>query len=207
MRLLLMIVVVVLGSSAVAAPPDPKVVASAKTLISGYEKVPNAGDWARIGSPEEVSAALMALAQTERTLMSARATASLGFFARSDVRVFLEARLDDRALHPSLRGKAAIALAGAFGDDAAEVIAPLFTAAEPELREDAIRAYRRMLGPAAERFLLARASREPDRRLADLMLTASGAIVSERLRLSTLNALDARVLGLPAIADPGPVRR
>jgi len=205
------LLVLVLGQAALAAPPAPapdrQIVASAKTLLSGYEAVPSATDWARVGPAEQVAAALMALVQSERTIIAARATSSLDHFARPEVRVFLEARLDDHNLPLTLRGKAAIALAGAFGDDAADAIAPLFAAREPELREDAIRAYRRMVGPAAERFLLGRAAREPDPRLADLMKQASGRIVAVRMQKSVDQTLDMRVLSLPGIDDPGPVIR
>lgn len=202
-----LVIVMVLGSTTLAAAPDPKVVASVKTLLSGYEKVPTAADWAKAGTPEQVASALMQLATTERPVFAARATSSLGHFRSDEVRVFLQSRLTDRALHVTLRGKAAIALAGAFGDDAADTIAPLFAAPEVELREDAIRAFRRFAGTAADRFLLKRAGVEPDQRLADLMLQASGTIAAERMKRSLDRTLAPELLTMPSIDDPGPVQR
>ncbi|MFO0746122.1 MAG: hypothetical protein U1F43_10670 [Myxococcota bacterium] len=198
--------------SALAAPsPSGPTPDQVRTLLSGYEKVPSADDWARLGPPEAVSAELVRIASGARAdahaLLAARATSSLAHFPLPSVRAFLEARVRDTSARPQLRGKAAIALARAFGDAAAPAIASLFAAGDADLREDAIRAYRQLVSPAAERFVLARAAREPLPRLAGLMREAGQAIASERQQRKNDRRLDPTLESTPDIADPGPVAR
>lgn len=202
-------------SSGRASPPDPQsapapseVERRVRALLSGYEHVPTADDWARAGSPEEVSAALLAIAASPngQTLTAARATSSLAHFPRPEVASFLEARLADARAHVSLRGKAAIALAAGFGDDKAGVIAGLFASRDEALREDAVRAFRLLVSPAAERFLEARVALEPSERLRGVMGEARAAIAEKREARLKEGKLPDRLRDLPPIADPGPIR-
>jgi len=197
-----------LAAAPALAAPSPELVAQVKTLVSGYERVPTVADWARVGRPEDVAAALMTLAAGDKVVLAARATSSLTHFPQGEVRRFLEGRVADEALRGTLRGKAAIALAGAFGDDAASVIVPLFTSPDPDVREDAIRAFARLASSSSERFLRARATREPAPRLAERMRATALEIAAERARREALPAgrPDRVVPSLPDLTDPGPVR-
>lgn len=190
------------------APAESEVDRRVKELLSGYEHVPSAEDWARIGTPEEVSAALVRIAASPegQTLTAARATSSLANFPRPEVARFLEQRIADPKAHPSLRGKAAIALAAGFGDAQAGAIAPLFASRDEALREDAIRAFKRLVSPAAERFLEARARLEPSERLRTVMGEARAAIAEAREARIKEGKLPDQIRDLPAIADPGPIR-
>jgi len=202
-------------SSGRASPPDPQsapaesdVERRVRELLSGYEHVPTAEDWARAGTPEEVSAALVRIAGNAggQTLTAARATSSLAHFPRPEVAAFLEQRLADPKAHVSLRGKAAIALAAGFGDDKAGVIAGLFASPDEALREDAIRAFRLLVSPAAERFLDARAKVEPSERLRTVMSEARAVIADKREARTKEGKLPDRIRDLPPISDPGPIR-
>lgn len=202
-------------SSGRASPPDDppapvmsEVEARVLELLSAYEHVPTPEDWQRIGTPEEVSAALVAIADKPdgKTLIAARATSSLAHFPRPEVGAFLERRLSDAKVHASLRGKAAIALAVGFGDAKAKAIAPLFTSPDEALREDAVRALSRLVSPAAERFLENREKVEPSERLRGVMRDARGTIATRRQERTRDNSYPKELDALPAIDDPGPVK-
>ena len=195
-----------------ANPPDPTEQAEVDQrvldLLSGYEHVPTPEDWARIGTPEEVAAALIRVAKNPqgRTLAAARATSSLAHFPRPEVATFLEARLVDTKVAPALRGKAAIALAAGFGDSKAKLIAPLFASPDEALREDAVRAFKRLASPAAERFLETRAKVEPSEHVRGAMIDAKLEIAKTRdARLKT-NTYRKDLDQLAPINDPGPIR-
>lgn len=188
-----------------SAPKDAaraaEVEARVRALLSGYELVPKAEDWDKVGSAEEVSAAFMAIAEKPegQTVTAARALASLGRYPRPEVATFLEARVVDERLPVGLRGKAALALAVAFADAKADVVATLFASPDEALREDGVRAFRKLGSGAAERFLEARMKVEPSPRLKDAMVDAARAIGATRARG-----------GVPErgpVKDPGPIRR
>lgn len=199
-----------------ASPPDPsgpsgpkdpgaaraaEVEARVRALLSGYELVPKAEDWDKVGSAEEVSAALMAIAGKPegQTVTAARALSSLGRYARPEVAAFLEARVIDVQWPAALRGKAALALAVAFADTKADVVATLFSSPDEALREDGVRAFRKLGSGAAERFLEVRMKVEPSPRLRDAMAEAAKVIGATRARG-----------GVPErgpLKDPGPIRR
>jgi hypothetical protein len=195
-----------------AAAPEPEptglVDQRVRELLSGYEYVPSAADWARIGTPAEVAAALMRLAAKPegQTLAAVRATSSLAYFPRPEVATFLEKRIGDDTLSPTLRGKAAIALGLGFGDAKAKVIAPLFAASDEGLREDAIRAFKTFSSPAAERFLEARLAVEPSERLRAVMTEAKSRIIAMREAKTKANTYGRDLEQLAPISDPGPVR-
>jgi hypothetical protein len=177
-------------------------------MLSGYEHVPTAEDWARAGTPSEVSAVLVKIASAPagQTVIALRATSSLAHFPRPEVSSFLESTLGNTQLGSAHRGKAAIALAAGFGDPKAPVIAPLFASPDPSLREDAIRAFRRFVSTAAERFLEARSKVEPSEHLRSEMNAARLAIVEARAALEKDRRLPENIRDLPPIADPGAVR-
>jgi len=198
-------------SSGRASPPDDPAVTvdqRVKDMLSGYEHVPSAADWARVGTPEEVSAALVRIAAKPegQTLAAARATSSLSFFPRPEVARFLEQRIADPKALAALRGKAAIALAGGFGDEKARVIAPLFTSLDDALREDAIRAFQRFASPAAERFLDERLKVEPTEHLRTAITDAKTRIAETRAVRTKANTYPQQLDDLPQITDPGPLR-
>ncbi|MCC6620689.1 MAG: hypothetical protein IT385_05515 [Deltaproteobacteria bacterium] len=207
----LVALVIASASGVRAAPPDPR--ASVATMLAGYEHVPSAADWARVGPPAEVAAALMDVAHTGKVIAAARATSSLAHFPRPEVQAFLAARVGDAALRPTLRGKAAIALGRAFGDAAAPTIAPLFASPDPDLREDAIRAFASFATSASESFLRARATKDPVPRLGERMRTTAERIAGERARRLLVTPDGPTLLVDPdqevdvTIEDPGPVRR
>lgn len=179
---------------------------SIETLLSGYEKVPTGDDWARLGSRDAVAAELVQLADgAAASVMAARATASLGHFPTPVVWFFLERRVGDASVAAMLRGKAAIALARAFGDAAAPVVARLFAERDADLREDGLRAWRFMVSPSAERFISARAAREPSPRLAARMRDAGALVARERQARRDDRKLDPSLEAMAEIADPGPV--
>jgi len=202
-----------------AAPSDPR--ASIETMLAGYEHVPTAADWARLGEPDAVVAVLVDLTRTGRTLTAARATSSLAHFPRPEVRSFLAARVADPTLRATLRGKAAIALARAFGDAVAPTIAPLFASPDPDLREDAIRAFAPFTSIAAEAFLRSRAGMDPASRLAERMRATADRIAGARARRMLITPSGPGLLLAPdldptlgsdrtvevEIEDPGPVLR
>lgn len=190
----------------VAAEP---IIDRVRALLSGYEHVPTGADWARVGPSEEVAAALMSIASeaNARTITAARATSSLAYFPRPEVAGFLEARVGDERLSPSLRGKSAIALAAAFKDERADRIAVLFASEDEGLREDGVRAFRHMLSPAAETFLAGREPLEPNERLRGEMANTRRGIATRRVEAERAGGVSDAVLKRPAIADPGPVRR
>lgn len=199
------------SSGRAAAPepePDGAVDQRVRQLLNGYEYVPTAADWARAGTPAEVSAALMRLAAKPegQTLAAVRATSSLAYFPRPEVATFLEGRVGNEALSPTLRGKAAIALGLAFGDAKAKVIAPLFASPDEGLREDAIRAFKTFSSPAAERFLDARLAVEPSDRLRGAMSDAKARIVAMREAKTKANTYGRELDQLAPIPDPGPIR-
>jgi hypothetical protein len=192
-------------------PPDTQdsVEARVEALLSGYEMVPSAEDWARAGTPQEVSAALMHIAERPagKTLMASRALSSLAHFPRPEVASFLEARVGDGALPAGLRGKAAIALAAGFGDAKAGVVAPLFASPDEDLRDNAVRAFKHFLSPAAEAFLEARAAVEPAERLRGVMRAARDHIADTRAARTKASSYPKELDALPPLADPGPVRK
>jgi len=198
-------------SSGRASPPDDPVASEidqrVRDLLSGYEYVPSPEDWARIGKPEDVSAALIRIAGKPegQTLSAARATSSLAHFPRPEVATFLEGRIKDPKALATLRGKAAIALAVGFGDEKASVIAPLFANSDEALRDDAIRAFRRLSSPEAERFLDARAKLEPVEHLRSSMLNAQTQIALTRDEQTRAKTYPKKNDELPAIRDPGPI--
>lgn len=199
-------------SSGRASPPDDPVASDidqrVRDLLSGYEYVPTPADWARVGTPEEVSAALVRIAAKPegQTLSAARATSSLAHFPRPEVATFLEKRIADPKAPAALRGKAAIALASGFGDEKAPVIAPLFASSDEALREDAIRAFKRFASPSAERFLDARAKIEPAEHLRIAMSDAKTQIALTREEQTKASKYSKKIDELPAITDPGPIR-
>jgi hypothetical protein len=187
---------------------DTALMERVRALLSGYEHVPTAEAWAKVGDAAEVSQALMAIATEPgaRTITAARATSSLGFFPRPEVATFLVQRTGDERLDATLRGKAAIALGLAFGDEHADALAPLFANPDAGLREDAARAFRHLLSPAAERFLEARIDKEPAPHIRESMAGARLQIVEKRKAAEDRGALSDRVKSRPALKDPGPVR-
>jgi hypothetical protein len=205
------------SSSVHASPPadgpadvaaNTEVEARVRALLSGYEHVPTAEDWARAGTPAEVAATLIRLASTPsgQTVTALRATSSLAHFPRPEVARFLGDLLADATRLSAHRGKAAIALAAGFGDAKAGLIAPLFASPDEALREDAIRAFRRLLSPSAERFLGERMKAEPSERLRGEIASARAAIGEARSALERQGGLPAGVRDLPPIPDPGQVR-
>lgn len=216
----LMMVVPACCSSGRASPPDlppegpppedtpAAIEARVEAMLSGFERVPTADDWARAGTPQEVSTALMHIASQPqgRTLLAARALSSLAHFPRTEVARFLEARIADAKLRASLRGKAAIALAAGFGDAKADRVIPLLAEPDASLREDAIRAFRHFVSPSAERFLEARQVNEPDPRLQRVMAGTRSHIAERRAARIGAKTYPAELDRLPALTDPGPVR-
>lgn len=83
-------------------------------LLAGYEYVPTASDWARVG--DEAIPVLLKRADDDRRdlLDRARAVSSLGHFPTKAVRAWLTALRDDPAVAPVLRRKARAALDHAF---------------------------------------------------------------------------------------------
>lgn len=194
-----------------ASPPDDPATSidqRVKDMLSGYEHVPSPADWARVGTPDEVSAALMRIAAKPagQTLAAARATSSLAHFPRPAVATFLEQRIADPKAPSALRGKAAIALASGFGDEKARFIAPLFTSNDEALREDAVRAFKLFASPAAERFLDTRFNVEPVEHLRTAITDAKTKIAQTRDARTKANNYPKQLEELPAIVDPGPIK-
>lgn len=187
---------------------DAALVERVRALLSGYEHVPSAEDWKKVGEPADVAAALMAIAAepNAKTMTAARATSSLGFFPRPEVSAFLVSRMADEKLAPTLRGKAAIAVGLAFGDERADEIAALLSSPDAGLREDAVRAFRHLMSPAAERFLEGRVAQEPMAHIRQSMAAAKGQIAAARKAAEDGGSLSDRVKNRPALRDPGPVR-
>ncbi len=193
------------GDGATASELEARV----RALLSGYEHVPTAEDWARIGPADEVARILMALVDepNAKTVFAARATSSLALFPRAEVGRFLQRRVGDEGLAATLRGKAGIALAAAFQDEFADDVAVLFASPDEGLREDGIRAFRLMVSPAAESFMAARAEVEPSARLKAEMVDTKGRISTRRADAQQKGALPDTLTKRPAVKDPGPVRR
>lgn len=196
------------GEPQVVEAKDAALVERVRALLSGYEHVPSEQDWQKLGDPADVAAALMAIATepNARTMTAARATSSLGFFPRPEVATFLVGRMADERLAATLRGKAAIAAGMAFGDERADEIAALLSSPDATLREDAVRAFRHLMSPAAERFLEGRMAAEPMAHIRDAMGAAKAQIASARKAAEDRGSLSDRVKNRPALRDPGPVR-
>lgn len=196
------------GEPQVVEARDAALVERVRAMLSGYEHVPGAEDWQKVGEPADVAAALMAIATepNAKTMTAARATSSLGFFPRPEVATFLVGRMADERLAATLRGKAAIAAGLAFGDERADEIAALMSSPDAGLREDAVRAFRHLMSPAAERFLEGRVGQEPMAHIRESMASAKAQIVSARKAAEDRGALSDRVKNRPALRDPGPVR-
>ena len=179
-----------------------------RAMLGGYEHVPTAEEWAKLGKPEDVAAALMALATEPgvKTVTAARATSSLGYFPRPEVSTFLVARMGNEQLPATLRGKAAIAAALAFGDDRADEIAALLSSPDAGLREDAVRAFGHLVSPAAERFIEARLTTEPEAHIRAAMTSAKSRIADTRKAAEGRGALPDKVKNRPTLRDPGPIR-
>jgi len=197
------------GSNGGDGPTASELEVRVKALLSGYEHVPSAEDWARVGPPDEVARALMGFVSEPgaKTVFAARATSSLAFFPRPEVGRFLEGRVTDERLPATLRGKAGIALAAAFQDEFADQVAVLFTSPDEGLREDGIRAFRLMVSPAAESFMSARAELEPSARLKAEMVDTKSRIAARRADALQKGALPETVTKRPAVKNPGPLRR
>lgn len=162
--LLAAMVATTLGAPASAAAPGPTMAPgpTIETLLSGYEYVPTAEDWARAGSPAEVAAELMRIADDPtQGVQRQRALSSLAHFPGPATEAFLSARAGDPATPTRLRGKALIAWGFVARDRAAPMIAAFLTEPDAGLREDAVRALRVMAAPEVEAFLAARVAREP----------------------------------------------
>jgi hypothetical protein len=89
----------------------PDVAERVKVLLSGFEKVPTAEEWAAAVDPAEVAQALVAVANGDKEAMTtrARAVSALGFFARPEVHAALDSWLRDQERASILRRKAALA--------------------------------------------------------------------------------------------------
>lgn len=196
------------GDETALTAKDPALIERVRAMLSGYEHVPTAEDWARAGEAADVAEALMTLANEPgaKTTTAARATSSLGFFPRPEVAKFLVGRTGDERVGPTLRGKAAIALGLAFGDDHADDIAALLSSSDAGLREDAVRAFRHLMSPAAERFLETRMALEPAAHIREAMVSARTRIAETRKAAEDRGGISDRVKNRPAVKDPGPIR-
>lgn len=179
-----------------AARTQAEVEETVLVLLSGYEFVPKAADWARAGTPDQVATALIKLASAKGSPLARthRALASLAQVPTPEVRAFLLERAADKALQPRTRGRALMALGAGFKDAAAQDIAPYLVHEAPRLREDAVRALRPMASTAVEALLKQRAAAEP---LAHIK--AQLASVADRVEANR-GALEAQKLPVPTIA-------
>lgn len=194
------------GAGEVAAADG--LVERVRAMLSGYEHVPGAAEWERVGPADEVAAALMALATEPgaKTVMALRATSSLAFFPRPEVDRFLVSRVADPRLAASARGKAAMALAVAFRDARADEVVALLAESDVALREDAARALGSMWSPAVERFVVARAAVEPVPHVKEALANAGRKIAEGRREAEARGALPETVRDRAMPRDPGPVR-
>lgn len=153
-------------------------------LLSGYELVPTAEDWAKVGDPASVAARLMALADDgARAVTQVRAMSSLAHFPTPAVEAFLGARAMDEARSPRIRGKAAIAWAVIARERAAPMLVGLLAHEDPRLREDATRGLRLLAAPEVDALLDARVAAEPVPHLKDALRAAAERVRANRAQL------------------------
>ena len=139
----LLVTILLLQTTPVLA--DPAVDARVDALLSGYEYVPTAKDWAGVG--EGVQAVLLARAvdATAPLTRRARAVSALVHFPTEAVRKRLEAWLADAKAPPIIRRKAAAVLGAAFAERAGPALRAAAADPDPLLQEAA----RRALAPPA----------------------------------------------------------
>lgn len=174
--------VCVMGAVAGVALADEG--ARVEGLLSGYELVPTAEDWAKAGDPVSVAARLMVLADDgARGVTQVRAMSSLAHFPTPEVEAFLGARATDVTRSPRIRGKAAIAWAAVAQERAAPAVVTLLAQADPRLREDATRALRLLAAPEVDALLDARVAEEPLPHLKDALRAAAVRVRANRAQL------------------------
>ena len=185
-----------------ASAAQPPVDSAVDALLSGYELVPTAADWARVGSTDDVAAKLMAVADDPGAgVAQVRAMSSLAHFPSLAVLTFLDSHARDASLPARLRGKALIAWAGVAREAAAPAIAQFLAEPDAALREDAARALRLLAAPEVAAFLRARAAVEPVPYLQEVLRGAATRVDSNR------EALVAKKASVPSVTMPRDVPR
>ncbi len=187
-----------------AGPPAETAPLSVDILLSGYEYVPKAEDWARVGAAGDVAQELMGVADdtTAASFKRSRALSSLSHFPSTAVETYLGQRALDTKLAPGLRGKAVIAWAIVGKDAAAPTIAELLASPDAGLRENAVRALKTMRAEAVEGFLTNRVSSEPVPHIQDALRTAAANVKANRAALVTKKLSVPTVVMRPVASVP-----
>lgn len=177
---------------------------SVAALLAGYEKVPTAADFKKIGPSDVVARELMRLADGKGLVLRLRATSSLAHLPTPAVRTFLSRRIHQDALGTRLRGKALLALGAGFQEAVANTIVPFLASREVRLRSDAIRALSAMAAPEIQQLLVRRIAMEPVPHVRTLMEQGAGKIAQNRKKLKASKRPVPRVVKL---IEPPPISK
>lgn len=125
-------------------------------LMGGYEYVPPASAWTRLGP--EAASRLRVIAEDTHQLPSKRlrAVSALALFPTSETRAFLEQILANEQASSLMRRKAALSLAAGFGTSALPVVARHAASPDVRLRDDVARALGLIKTPEARAVLQSR---------------------------------------------------
>lgn len=148
---------------------DPKVTSQVEELLAGYEYVPKAEDWARIGPQAAIVLRQIAADPKAQSSKRARAVSSLAHFPQDDNQTFLTELLQKDTNPALLRRKAIRALAVAFGPQSLPTIKPYLADADHRLRESAILAIGAVRTDEARTLLKERLSLEPSDHLKETL--------------------------------------
>lgn len=150
------------GSSSNLPPRTRDMEASVNALLNGYERVPTAEDWKRLGpTAYTVLDRLIASPDTLPSVKS-RAISSLVHVQNPEALPRLEGLVKDAALAPPLRATAVLALAARGGQPTQTTLAPLLQNPDARVREAAARALGRLASPTAREALELRLADEKD---------------------------------------------
>lgn len=129
--------------------------------LSGYESVPSAAEWEKMG---DVGPELFALSKdpTISPSVRVRATHALGYFPAADHQAWLGSLIADPTVSTQLRRASCYALANGWGDTALPLISPALTDSDKQLRNAAARAVGSIGSPAARATLEGRLVAEAD---------------------------------------------
>ncbi|MFL5318668.1 MAG: HEAT repeat domain-containing protein [Myxococcaceae bacterium] len=149
-------------------PPGPDDVrAKVMALLSGYEYVPTAEDWKRVGPGALDVLAEIAADSTQLPTRRTRAVACMGQLDTPKASERLTTLVTNEKLEPQYRGTAIEALGAKLGDKALPTVKPFLTASNAELREATARTLSRMKTPEARKTLESRLEKEQDAAVRD----------------------------------------
>lgn len=144
-------------------PPGPEELRpKVEALLNGYEYVPTAEDWKRLGPNALTVLQDIAKDTTQLPTRRTRAVASMGQVDNPNAGQTLTAMVSDVKVDARYRATAIEALGARLGDKALPTVKPYLSATNVELREATARTLSRMTTPDARKSLESRLEKEQD---------------------------------------------